>query len=119
MAVPHSATFTFNGIAATVTGVQVETPVAEIVDMTGLGDASGYTVQVATGDIRGGSVTVDFLYGGNTDPQALIGTNGILVFTSSAYSVSRRAILESASVTAQTADVVRGQLKFRMTDSTV
>jgi hypothetical protein len=56
MAVPHSATFTFNGIAATVTGVQVETPVAEIVDMTGLGDASGYTVQVATGDIRGGSV---------------------------------------------------------------
>jgi len=117
--VPYNATFTFNGIAATVTSVQVETPVAEIVDMTGVGDATGYTVQVATGAITGGAVTVDFLYAGGTDPQTLVGTNGILAFTSSAYSVSRRAILESASVTAQTADVVRGQLKFRMTDSTV
>ncbi len=117
--VPYNATFTFNGFAATVTSVQVETPVSEIVDMTGVTDPTGHTVQVATGDIRGGAVTVDFLYAGSTDPQTLIGTNGILAFTSSAYSVARRAILESASVTAQTADVVRGQLKFRMTDSTV
>ncbi len=117
--VPYNARFTFAGIAATVTSVQVETPVAEIVDMTGVGDLTGHTVQVATGAVRGGAVTVDFIYSGTVDPQSLIGTNGQLVFTSSAYSVGRRVILESASVSAQTADVVRGQLKFRMTDSTV
>jgi hypothetical protein len=117
--VPYNATFTFAGIAAIVTGVQVETPSAEIVDMTGVNDPLGHTVQVATGDIRGGTVAVDFIYSGSVDPQSLIGTSGQLVFMSSAYSVARRVILESASVSAQTADVVRGQLNFRMTDSFV
>jgi hypothetical protein len=117
--VPYNAIFNFAGVVATVTSVQVETPVAEIVDMTGVNDPLGHTVQVATGDIRGGAITVDFIYSGTTDPQTLIGRNGQLTFISSAYSVSRRAVLESASVAAQTADVVRGQLKFRMTDSTV
>jgi hypothetical protein len=117
MAVPHSATFTFAGIAAAqVTGVQVETPSAVIVDMTSVVDRTGDTVQVPTGEIRGGTVTVDFIYSGTVDPQSLIGKVGQLVFTSTAYSVGRQAILESASVAVQTADVVRGQLKFRMTD---
>ncbi len=119
MAVPHSATFSWRGVSASVTSVQVETPVAEIVDMTGKYDPAGHTVLVSTGDVRGGSVTVDFIHAGNIDPQSLVGKNGFLSFTSSAYSVGRQAILESASVTVQTADVVRGQLKFRMTDSTV
>lgn len=115
--VPYNATFTFNGIAATVTSVQVETPVAEIVDMTPITAPAGYTYQAATGDIRGGSVTVDFLFrAGGTDPQTLVGQNGLLTFTSSAYSVGRRVILESASVSARTGELVSGQLKFRMTD---
>lgn len=113
--VPYSATFNFAGHAAIVTGVQVETPVAEIVDMTGVNAPAGYTYQAATGDIRGGSVTVDFI-DFPVDPQSLIGTNGILSFTSSAYSVGRRVILESASVSARTGELVSGQLKFRMTD---
>jgi hypothetical protein len=118
--VPYNATFAFNKLTALVTSVQVETPVAEIVDMTGVGDATGHTVQVATGAITGGAVTIDYIHdGAGADPQTVIGTTGTLVFISSAYSVRRQAILESASVTAQTADVVRGQLKFRMTDSTV
>lgn len=115
--VPYNATFTFRGVAATVTSVQVEMPVAEIVDMTPITAPVGYTYQAATGDIRGGSITVDFLFAvGGTDPQSVVGTNGMLVFTSSAYSVSRRAILESASVSARTGELVSGQLKFRMTD---
>jgi hypothetical protein len=114
--VPYNASFSFRGISALVTGIQVETPSAVVVDMTGVNSATGDTVQVPTGEIRGGSVRVDFIYSGNVDPQSLVGQVGLLVFTSSAYSVGRQAILESASVSAQTADVVRGQLNFRMTD---
>lgn len=115
--VPYNATFTFNGAVATVTSIQVDTPVAEIVDMTSINDPIGYTRKAATGDIRGGGVTVDFLFRvGGTDPQSLIGQNGILTFASSAYSVSRRAILESASVSARTGELVSGQLKFQITD---
>lgn len=115
--VPYNANFTFRGISATVTGIQVETPVAQVVDMTGVNDAAGATVQVPTGEIRGGSITVDFLYQyPGIDPQALVGLVGNLAFTSSAYAVSRQAILESASVDARTGQLVSGQLKFRMTD---
>jgi hypothetical protein len=114
--VPYNATFTFGGIQAIVTSVQVETPVAVIVDMTSIAEPAANSIQVPTGEIRGGSVTVDFVYAGSVDPQSLIGTRGQLIFRSSAYSVGRRVILESASVIARTADVVRGQLKFRMTD---
>lgn len=113
--VPYSATFSFANTRATVTSVQVETPVAEIVDMTGVTDAAGYSYQAATGDIRGGSVTVDFI-DLPVDPQTLVGRNDLLVFTSSAYSVTRRVILESASVSARTGELVNGQLKFRITD---
>lgn len=113
--VPYNATFSFLGVSAIVTGVQVETPVAEIVDMTSVNDPAGFTYQAATGDIRGGSVTVDFIEF-PADPQSLVGQNGLLVFTSSAYSVGRRVILESASVSARTGELVSGQLKFRMTD---
>lgn len=113
--VPYNATFSFYGVQATVTSVQVETPVAEIVDMTSVTDPAGYTLQAATGDIRGGSVTVDFI-GLSVDPQTLVGRNDVLTFASTAYSVARRVVLESASVSARTGELVNGQLKFRITD---
>lgn len=116
-AIPFNATFSFKGLSAQVTGLSVETPTAEIVDMTGVNDATGYSIQVPTGDIRGGSITVDFLnQAGGSDPQSLVGQYGLLVFTSSAYSVSRQVILESANIDARTGQLVSGQLKFRMTD---
>lgn len=115
--VPYNANFTFKAVSATVTGIQVETPVAQVVDMTGVTDPAGVIVQVPTGEIRGGSITVDFLYkAGGIDPQTLVGQVGNLTFTSTAYSVSRQAILESASVEARTGQLVSGQLKFAMTD---
>jgi len=113
--IPYSAIFSFANTRATVTSVQVETPVAEIVDMTSVTDAAGYSYQAATGDIRGGSVTVDFI-DLPVDPQTLVGRNDLLIFTSSAYNVTRRVILESASISARTGELVNGQLKFRITD---
>jgi hypothetical protein len=85
------------------------------VDMTAKDTTAGYTYQAATGDIRGGSLTVGFI-GLNVDPQTLVAQNDILTFTSSAYSVARRVILESASVSASTGQLVSGELKFRITD---
>jgi hypothetical protein len=62
-------------------------------------------------------VTVDYVHiAGGLDPQAVIGVRGPLVFGSPGYSVTRNAILESASTEVRSGDVVRGSLNFVMTD---
>jgi hypothetical protein len=58
---------------------------------------------------------VDFL-NFNVDPQSLVRKTGTLSFASAGYSVGRRVVCESASVTAQAGELVRGSLKFLMTD---
>lgn len=50
------------------------------------------------------------------DPQSLVGTYGIVSFTSSAYTISRQVVLESAAVSARVGELVSGSLKFRITD---
>lgn len=113
----QGATFTFNGVAATVTGLSIETPEAEIVDMTGILDSANATVLVPTGAQSPGSITVDYIHAyGGTDPQTIVGTRGSLVFGSPNYSVTRNAILKSASTEVRSGDVVRGSLRFVMTD---
>ena len=113
----QGATFTFNGAVAIITGLSINTPKAEIVDMTGINDPANTTVMVPTGAISPGSVTVDYVHiAGGLDPQAAIGVRGPLVFGSPGYSVTRNAILESASTEVRSGDVVRGSLNFVMTD---
>lgn len=116
--IPYSATFTFNsGPVANVVGVQVETPSAEIVDMTGVGDNANLQVLVPTGAFTGGTITVDYL--ADAVPAASLGTVGAIVFVSSTLgTVQRRGILESATVEARTGELVRGTLRFRLTDYT-
>lgn len=110
----HGGTFSFAGFVGSVVGVSVETPTAEIADMSGMGHSVGQMVLIPTGDWSGGGVTVDFLAAG--DPQSLVRSAGQLTFSSPKFSVSRRAILESASVEAKAGDIVRGTLRFRVTD---
>lgn len=113
----QGATFTFNGVTAIVAGLSIETPKAEIVDMTGINDPASATVMVPTGANSPGSVTVDYIHAaGGIDPQAAIGVRGSLVFGSPGYSLTRNAILESASTEVRTGDVVRGSLRFVVTD---
>lgn len=116
--VPYSATFSFAGISATVVGLSVETPTAEVVDMTPHNAPAGQNVLVPTGHWTGGSISVDFLYTGSVDPQTLVRRSGQLIFRSTAYSVTRQVVLESASVEARVGEVVRGTLRFLMTDYT-
>jgi len=113
--IPYSASVSFNGSAiGSVVSIQVETPTAEIVDMTGMFDAANLIVAVPTGAYTGGSITIDYL--ADTLPNATLGTVGQIVFSSSALTVSRRGILESATVEARTGELVRGTMKFRLTD---
>jgi hypothetical protein len=115
----HGATFTFSGVSAVVAALSVNTPRAEIVDMTGINDPVGSTVMVATGANSAGSIRVDYIhYAGGIDPQSYIGTQGSLVFGSTGYSITKTAILESASTEVKTGDVVRGSLNFVTTDYT-
>jgi len=120
----HGASFAFSssGISsfvAAVVGVSVETPTAEVVDMSGVGDLPGYIVAVPTGDWSGGSITVDYLRTAATqDPQGLVRKTGLLAFASQGFSYSRRVICESASTEARSGELVRGSLRFRITDYT-
>jgi hypothetical protein len=114
-ATAHGATFSFMGFSGKLTGISVEMPTAEVANMTAAGNGLGYTVMVPTGEWAGGTITVDFL-SVIADPQSLVRKVGNLSFSSAGYSVSRRVICESASVSAQTGELVRGSLKFLMTD---
>jgi hypothetical protein len=111
----HGATFTFSGFSGKVSGISIETPTAEVTDMAGVGDGRGLQVLVPTGGLTGGTITVDFLTSGG-DPQRLVRSVGQLTFASEGYSMSRRVLCESASVTAQAGELVRGSLRFRITD---
>jgi len=111
----HGASFFYNGFSGVVSGISIETPSAEVTDMAGVGDASGVQKLVPTGGLTGGTITVDFLTSGG-DPQGLVRSVGNLAFRSPGYSVARRVLCESASVTAQSGELVRGSLRFRITD---
>ncbi len=114
-ATAHGATFTFMGFVGKLTGISVEMPTAEVTNMTGVGAARGFTVMVPTGEQSGGTITVDFLTI-NADPWSFVRLAGILTFSSAGYNISRRVICESASVSAQSGELVRGSLKFLITD---
>lgn len=113
----QGGTFTFRGIRATITGLSVETPTAEVVDMTSYAAPINTVMLVPTGAWSGGSVTVDYVHqAGGVDPQTVVRQVGQLVFGSPGYSITRQAILESATTEARLGDRVTGSLRFRLTD---
>ena len=121
----QGGTFTFAAsgggtVSAHITGLSVETPQAEVVDMTPLDAPASVVKVVPTGSWSGGAISVDYIHAGPTatDPQSIVRQYGVLSFSSAGYSVSRNVILESASTDVRQGDVVRGQLKFRLTDYT-
>jgi hypothetical protein len=114
-ATAQGATFSFLGFSGRLTGISVEMPTAEVTNMTAAEDGLGYTFIVPTGEWAGGTITVEFLTF-NADPQSFVRKVGSLTFTSAGYTVSRRVVCESASVSAQAGELVRGSFKFLMTD---
>lgn len=117
----QGATFTFAGtrgqIGANVTSLSVSSPEAEVVDMTAIGDAAGQRIMVPTGDWSGGSIDVEYIASpGGPSPDGFVRDVGTLTFASNGLSVTRRAILVSAEVQASVGDLVRGSLRFALTD---
>lgn len=117
----QGATFTFAGslgsFQGAVVGISVETPTAEIVDMTSPSDPQGFSVRVPTGEWSGGRISLDFIATAATgDVQAIVRGVGPLTFSSQNYSVTRRCILESASTEARVGELVRGSATFIPTD---
>ena len=117
----QGATFTFTGsrgeFKGAIVGISVETPVAEVVDMTSPSDPSGYAVLVPTGEWSGGGISLDFLATTATgDVQSLVRGIGQLTFSSPNWSVTRRAILESATTETRVGELVRGTANFKVTD---
>ena len=110
-------TCTFAGLTILATRVGVETPVAEIVNMTSISDDNKKLMLVATGDWAGGKLTVEYLrQRQDTDPQSLVGNFGTLQFSSGNYSISRSALLESASTEVTVGELIRGTMRFIVTD---
>jgi len=115
----HGGTFTFQTFSAAVTGISVETPTAEIVDMTPMASSANQLVMVPTGAWSGGTISVDYIrLAATADPQTLVSKCDQLSFSSSGFSVSRRVVLQSASTEARVGDLVRGSLRFVLTDYT-
>lgn len=121
----HGATFSFavsgSSYSAIVTGLSVDSPSAEIVDMTSMDDGAGLCVLVPTGGIASGAagvVTIDYLSSGSggVDWQSVVKASGTLTLASSNHTVARRVILENATAEARVGELVRGTLRFRMTD---
>jgi hypothetical protein len=115
-AIAQKATFSFSGFSGRVTGISVETPTAEVVNMTNAETRKGFMIMVPTGDWTGGTINVDYMVHGGGDIQDLVGKVSALSFSSSAFSVARRAILVSASTEARVGEIVRGSLRFQVTD---
>lgn len=111
-----------------VVGLSVQSPQAEVADMTGVGvggvfrgthDPVGHAVLVPTGSWTGGSVTVDYLKKpGGGDPQSLVRSYGSLSFASPSHNVTKTVVCESASEEARTGELVKGSITFRLTDFT-
>lgn len=122
----QGAKFGFSGFSGFVVGVSVETPTAEVVDMSSILDSAAQNMLVPTGSWSGGSISVDYLAPkGGADVQSLVRTTDWLTFAvterngnevSDAISLRRRCILESATSEARVGELMRGSLRFRMTD---
>lgn len=126
-ATAQGATFTFTGkrfgeevtISGGLTRVVVDTPKAEIADITSVSDPAGYCVLMPTGQWKDGAINVDYIASASMpDAQLFVGAVGMFSFASSQFSVQRNVVIESASSSASVGDVVRGSMRFLMTDWT-
>jgi hypothetical protein len=117
--VASGATLTFCGITAIATRVSVDHPTAEIVDMTPYNAPANELVLVPSGANGGGTVDVDFIQKNDgIGPLQAIGKVGVLSFTGQAFLLSNRAVCEAATQEAAVGDLVRGTMRFRLTDYT-
>lgn len=110
----QGATFTFPGLTAHYTSISVEDPQAEVIDMTAATDPAGVKRMYYTGDItQPGRVRVDYIRTSATAaPLMLAGRTGQLSIQHANISVTKNAILESATSEIAVGQYLRGTLNF-------
>lgn len=104
-------------LSGKITRISVESPSAELVDMTGLNDSVGNAYIVPTGCQKGGSFTIEFFVTGAA-PTGLVGSYGSLTISANGFSYSRQVVCETAAFDLETNSLVRGSAKFVPTDYT-
>jgi len=112
----QGGTFTFGSLNATIVALSVDSAVAEVVDMTTYTDPVNHIAMVPTCALSGGSISVDYLHVGSFNATSTIGTVEQLSFACANYSVAKYAVHESSSTQLKVGDLVRGTMKFRLTD---
>jgi len=116
----QGATFTFPGFTALYTSISVQEAEAEVVDMTAAGDQVGTKRMIGTGDIRSpATVRVDYIRLSTTPaPLAISGRSGQLEISHANMSVTKSAVLQSATSEMAVGEFLRGTLNFVIDNST-
>ena len=118
----QGTTFTFPGISAVYTSIQVDEPEPEIVDMTSPSDPLGVRRMMDTGDMKSpGRVTVDYLRErASRAPLRLSGSYGVLTLShpQEGSLLQVGAIVESATTEVSAGDLVRGRITFMIDHTT-
>jgi hypothetical protein len=112
-------TFTFSGFVARYTSISVEEPQAEVVDMTSFDGPIKKRRMVETGDVtQPGRIRVDYMrLAGTAAPLTVTGLRGQLVIAHQNISVSKQAILQTASSEMAVGDIIRGTVEFVIDES--
>lgn len=115
----QGTTFAFPGFTAHYTSISVEEPQAEVVDMTAIDDPVGVRRMVGTGDISSpGRVRVDYIrLAGTPAPLTISGISGNLSISHDNISVTKKAVLESATSEIAVGSFIRGTLNFVIDNS--
>lgn len=105
----------FAGVAFTAVSVRVESPTAELADMTGTSSNLGTMAMMPTGGVTSpGSVTVEVL--SPLYPGSLVKRVGPLAFGGPGIGLSINCVCTSVSVEAKVGDLIRSTLTFVPSD---
>lgn len=114
----QGTTFSFSGFSALITSISIEEGQGEVVDMTKIDDLVGYKRMVATGALLSpAKVTLEYLRtAGTPAPLATVGLTGNLSISGPSVSITKSAILDTASHELAVSDLIRGRATFILHD---
>ena len=110
----QGTTFTFSGLTAQITSIQIEEGQGEVVDMTEISDPIRKKRMIASGDIvTPPKVSVDYIRLASTlSPLNMTSISGTLTISHPNASLTCEASIESASTEMSAGDILRGKIVF-------
>lgn len=115
----QGTTLSFSGFSALITSISIEEGQGEVVDMTKVNDPVGYKRMVATGAlVSPAKVSVEYIRSASTPPPlTIVGMSGTLSITHSRLTLSKPAIVDTASHELAVDSAVRGRVTFIINQS--